>query len=296
MVTLNILHKTTYRYNSPVALGPHRLLLRPRESRTLRLISFDLAISPEATISWAQDVFGNTVATAVFDTPSNTLIVESRANIELDAAAWPVFAIAASASSYPFGYSNDEWADLGALAVPQYQDPTGQLAGWTRAIIRSDPTDTLSLLKDLNTGVTGSVAYQSREDEGTQTPLETLNRGWGSCRDMAVLFVEAARQLGFGARLVSGYLWTDEKPAVSGRAGTTHAWVEVYVPGAGWITFDPTNRNMGGLNLIPVAVVRHIDQAAPVSGHFSSPSGSFQSLTVAVEMAAAGAVIEPLPN
>lgn len=296
MVTLNILHKTTYRYNSPVALGPHRLLLRPRESRTLRLISFDLAISPEATVSWAQDVFGNTVATAVFDTPSNTLIVESRANIELDAAAWPVFAIAASASSYPFGYSNDEWADLGALAVPQYQDPTGQLAGWTRAIIRSDPTDTLSLLKDLNTGVTGSVAYQSREDEGTQTPLETLNRGWGSCRDMAVLFVEAARQLGFGARLVSGYLWTHEKPAVSGQAGTTHAWVEVYVPGAGWITFDPTNRNMGGLNLIPVAVVRHIDQAAPVSGHFSSPSGSFQSLTVAVEMAAAGAVIDPLPN
>lgn len=280
---LNILHKTSYRYNSPVTLGPHRLLLRPRESRTVRVISADLAISPEATVNWAQDVFGNTVATAVFDTTSDTLVIESRTKVELDAAAWPVFAIAASASSYPFSYSNDEWADLGALAVPQYPDPAGQLAGWTRAFIRSDPTDTLSLLKDLNTGVTGSIAYQSRDDEGTQTPVETLNRGWGSCRDMAVLFVEAARQLGFGARLVSGYLWTTE-PAVPAQAGTTHAWAEVFVPGAGWITFDPTNRNMGDLNLIPVAVVRHIDQAAPVSGHFSSPTGAFQSLTVAVEL------------
>ncbi|GLQ55475.1 transglutaminase family protein [Devosia nitrariae] len=288
MVTLNILHKTSYRYDSQVTLGPHRLLLRPRESRDLKLISFELATSPQAAITWAQDVFGNTVATAVFDTPSDTLIVESRARVDLDVAAWPIFDIAASAISYPFSYSHAEGTDLGPLAVPHYPDPAEQLAQWARAFVRSNPTDTLSLLKDLNTGISGWIAYQSRDDEGTQAPIETLNRGWGSCRDMAVLFVEAARSLGFGARIVSGYLWTAEQPAaVSKSADSTHAWAEVFVPGAGWITFDPTNRSTGGLNLIPVAMVRHIDQAAPVSGHFSGRSEAFQSLSVAVELTTA---------
>lgn len=288
MVTLNILHKTSYRYDSQVALGPHRLLLRPRESRDLKLISFELAIFPHATITWAQDVFGNAVATAVFDTPSDTLIVESRARVDLDVAAWPIFDIAASAISYPFSYSHTEQTDLGALAVPHYPDPVERLAKWTRGFVRSNPTDTLSLLKDLNTGIPGWIAYQSRDDEGTQAPIETLNRGWGSCRDMAVLFVEAARSLGFGARIVSGYLWTAEQPtAVSNSAGSTHAWTEVFVPGAGWITFDPTNRSTGGLNLIPVAMVRQIDQATPVSGHFSGRSEAFQSLSVAVELTTA---------
>ena len=91
------------------------------------------------------------------------------------------------------------------------------------------------------------IAYQSREDEGTQSPIQTLDRGWGSCRDFAVLFVEAARSLGFGARIVSGYLYHPHPAMVQlGDAGSTHAWAEVYVPGAGWITFDPTNRSVGG--------------------------------------------------
>jgi transglutaminase-like putative cysteine protease len=149
--------------------------------------------------------------------------------------------------------------------------------------VRGSRTDTLSLLKDLSVGVSEAVRYQSREDEGTQTPVETLNRGWGSCRDFAVLFTEAARMLGFGARIVSGYLYNPEQQSVgSSDAGSTHAWAEVFVPGAGWITFDPTNRSLGGFNLIPVAVARDIRQTIPVSGSFVGSIGAFAGMSVEV--------------
>jgi len=147
--------------------------------------------------------------------------------------------------------------------------------------VRSTPTDTLALLKDLSVGVAESILYQSRDDEGTQSPIETLDRGWGSCRDFAVLFVEAARTLGFGARIVSGYLYNPEREK---DVATTHAWAEVFVPGAGWITFDPTNRSVGGANLIPVAFVRDIRQAVPVAGSFIGPSGSLLGMTVDVSV------------
>jgi transglutaminase-like putative cysteine protease len=112
-----------------------------------------------------------------------------------------------------------------------------------------------------------------------------LNRGWGSCRDFAVLFVEAARQLGFGARLVSGYHYNPSPTmAQSAEAGSTHAWAEIYVPGAGWITFDPTNRSIGGFNLIPVAVARDIRQAMPVSGSFTGAIDAFLGMSVEVSI------------
>lgn len=285
MITLKIHHKTTYRYRQPVNLGPHRLMLRPRESRELRLLSSDVTVTPTAAVTWAHDVFGNTIATAVFQPMADNLVIDSIADLQLDAVAWPVFDIAGSAIYYPFRYSDDEWTDLGALAIQQYPDPAGQLAGWARAFVRANPTDTLSLLKDLSAGVTGWISYQSREDEGTQSPTQTLNRSWGSCRDFAVLFVEAARSLGFGARIVSGYLYNPDLDFVgSAGAGSTHAWAEIYVPGAGWITFDPTNRSVGGANLIPVAVARDIRQTMPVTGSFSGMSDAFESMTVEVRV------------
>jgi len=146
-----------------------------------------------------------------------------------------------------------------------------------------DPTGTLALLTDLSAGVSRSIRYQRREDEGTQSPIQTLDRGWGSCRDFAVLFVEAARSLGFGARIVSGYLYNPNQDIVDLRdAASTHAWTEVYVPGAGWITFDPTTRSVGGLNLIPVAVARDIRQAMPVAGSFVGAPNAFQEMSVDV--------------
>ena len=214
MIALKIRHTTTYRYRQSVALGPHRLMLRPRESRDLRLISSDVTVTPTAVITWAHDVFGNAIATATFQSMANHLVIDSVAELQLNAIAWPIFDIAASAISYPFRYSDDDWTDLGALTVQQYPDPAGRLRDWARAFVRSTPTDTLALLKDLSVGVSGSIRYQSREDMGTQSPTQTLDRGWGSCRDFAVLFIEAARSLGFGARIVSGYLYNPDRNSV----------------------------------------------------------------------------------
>ena len=283
MIALKIHHTTTYRYRQSVALGPHRLMLRPRESRDLRLISSNVTVTPTAVMTWAHDVFGNAIATATFQSMTNHLVIDSVAELQLDAIAWPIFDIAASAISYPFRYSDDDWTDLGALTVQQYPDPAGQLRDWARAFVRSTPTDTLALLKDLSAGVSGSIRYQSREVMGTQSPTQTLDRGWGSCRDFAVLFIEAVRSLGFGARIVSGYLYNPDRNSVGTTgAGTTHAWGEVYVPGAGWITFDPTNRGVGGFNLIPVAVARDIRRAMPVTGSFVGMTDAFQEMVVEV--------------
>jgi transglutaminase-like putative cysteine protease len=284
-LTLKIRHTTTYRFHELVSLWPHRLMLRPRESRDLRLISSDLTVTPAAVVTWAHDVFGNAVATATFQAMSTHVVIDSVAVLELDAAAWPVFDIAAAAISFPFRYSDDEWADLGSLAIPQYPDEAGRLRTWARQFMISDPTDTLAFLKDLNHAVAETIRYQSREAEGTQSPIQTLDRGWGSCRDFAALFAEAARSLGFGARLVSGYLYNRDQQGVgSNDAGSTHAWAEIYVPGAGWITFDPTNRSVGGFNLIPVAVVRDIRRAIPVSGVFVGSTGAFAEMSVEVRV------------
>ena len=213
MITLRIRHRTIYRYHSAVRLGPHRLMLRPRESRELRLMSHTVTVTPAASVTWAHDVFGNAVAMAGFEGLTDRLVVDSEAQVAMGADPWPVFDIAAAALTYPFAYTDADWRDLGALVVPQYLDPERMLLAWARGFVRSDPTDTLSLLKDLSSGVAERIRYQSRESEGTQTPLETLARGIGSCRDLAVLFVEAARCLRFGARVCSGYLYRPDLAA-----------------------------------------------------------------------------------
>lgn len=287
MPSITINHTTTYRYRTAVALGPHRLMLRPHETRDLTLSAFDLEIVPPARIDWSHDVAGNAIATASFNETTDRLAIRSRATVELSAPAWPVFPIAADAASYPFVYAAEDRTDLGALAMPQYVDDAGRLSSWVEGFVMSRPTDTLSLLKDVSNGISAQIVYQSRETEGTQGPLETLDRGWGSCRDFAVLFAEAARTLGFGARLVSGYLFdpTSDRVGSSG-AGSTHAWVEVFVPGAGWIPFDPTNRSVGSTNLIPVAVARNISQVAPLTGSFQGRNVDFLSMEVAVNLEA----------
>ncbi|MDD7972195.1 transglutaminase family protein [Roseinatronobacter alkalisoli] len=287
MPEIRIIHRTVYAYQSPVSLGPHRMILRPRETRELKLLSFDLTISPAAEVTWAYDVVGNSIATAVFRAMAVDLVIESRMTLSLSAPHWPVFAIAASAQTYPFRYSVEDQTDLGALALPQYADSAGRLSAWVERFVMQRPTDTLSLLKDVSNGVSEQISYQIREDMGTQGPLETLDRGWGSCRDFAVLFAEAVRTLGFGARIVSGYMFDPLQNLVgSAGQGSTHAWVEVFVPGAGWISFDPTNRAVGAGNLIPVAVARHIMQVAPVTGSFLTRQEDVARMDVAISVAA----------
>ena len=281
MPFVEIHHKTSYLYREPVRLGSHRLLLRPRESRDVRVLASEVDVLDCAALRWSQDVAGNAVAIASFEKPTKELIITSQSRVNLDAVAYPVFDIAASAVSFPFRYTDDEWIDLGALgARPQDR---GLLADWAQGFVLATPTDTLSLLKDLNFGTCDAVVYEAREDQGTQTPAETLSRRRGSCRDIATLFIEAVRSLGFGARAVSGYLHDPSRTLMgSADAGSTHAWAEVYVPGAGWITFDPTNKSVGAVNLIPVAVARDIRLALPVTGSFSGATDAFESMSVEV--------------
>lgn len=285
MPSITITHTTTYRYRGTVKLGPHRLMLRPRETRDLALTTCDLEIVPAARIDWSHDVAGNAVASASFDVMADTLTIRCRMTVDHRAPAWPVFPIATSAASYPFSYSEEDWTDLGALSTPQYADDSGRLSNWVEQFVMNRPTDTLSLLKDISNGITSQIAYEIRETEGTQGPLETIDRGFGSCRDFAVLLADAVRTLGFGARLVSGYLYdpTDDRLG-SAAAGSTHAWVEIYVPGAGWIPFDPTNRSVGSAHLIPVAVARNISQITPVIGSFQGDKTDLISLDVAVRV------------
>ena len=278
---LNILHRTTYRYARPVALQQHRLMVSPLSSNELTVLRSSLSCSPVADFTYSQDVFGNVIAAATFSEPTTKLEIRAEAAAEQLAPAWPVFQIGISAHSYPFDYSPEDVTDLGALRVPDYLDAENVVERWVRTYFRSVPTDTLSLLKDINNGIASAVAYRTRDEEGTQIPCETLAKASGSCRDIAALFIEAVRILGFGARAVSGYLFDPEAPPGS---GSTHAWADVYLPGAGWIAFDPTHRRVGSANLIPVAVGRSNRQIMPIAGGFIGAAEDFLSMDVEVSV------------
>ena len=279
---LRIRHDTTYSYRRPVVLQPHRLLLVPRSSHELRVIQSQLTLSPEAAVEWTQDVSGNLVATARFENPTETLVMSSEVLVEQCAPAWPIFRIAPGAHSYPFGYSEADTTDLASLLAPEHSDQDGELAGWARAFVAGPLTDTLSLLQDINAGIGAAVRYRVREEQGTQTPLQTLALASGSCRDLSALFIDAVRHLGFGARAVSGYLYDPD--AAADDAGSTHAWAEVYLPDAGWIAFDPTHRRMGSANLIPIAVGRCNERIMPVSGGYVGAPEDFMTMDVEVSV------------
>jgi transglutaminase-like putative cysteine protease len=270
MKVLTVRHATTYRYSEPVTFGQHRLMLRPRDSHDLRIVEASLTISPPGRIRWMHDVFHNSVALVDFEEPAMELSITSTLLMERWAMGRPDFPIAPEAEYYPFMHSADDRSDLGRLRERHYQD-RGEVEAWARQFILETPTNTFNLLARINAAMRGSFAYNARDEEGTQSPAETLERKSGTCRDYALLFIEAARSLGFGARFVTGYLYD---PALDGGgdavqgAGATHAWAEVYLPGAGWVEFDPTNGLVAGENLIRVAVTRDPSQAAPIGGSF----------------------------
>ena len=287
MKLLTVRHATTYRYDGPVSFGQHKLMLRPRDSHDLRLVGAELTLSPPGKLRWMHDVFGNSVALVDFDEPAAALSVTSTLIIERYALVRPDFPIAPEAESYPFMHSADDRSDLGRLRERHYPD-RGEVEDWARQFILETPANTFNLLATMNAAVRGSFAYNARDEEGTQTPVETIERKSGTCRDFALLFIEAARSLGFGARFVSGYLYDpalDGGAAVQG-AGATHAWAEIYLPGAGWVEYDPTNGLIAGENLIRVAVTRDPTQAVPISGTFSGEAaylGMEVEVTVSAE-------------
>ncbi len=287
---LSVTHVSKYQYASPVLLHDHRLMVRPRDSHDLRLISAELITSPPAQqVRWYHDVFGNSVAIVRFEVEADHLEITSKLVLDTFAPNIDSPEIAPHARAYPFSYSPDEQRDLGSLSDRQYDDPDARMADWVRAAYASltggrGTIDTLELLSGLNTTIGQSFAYQQRDAEGTQTPNETIERGSGTCRDFALLYMEAARQLGLAARFVTGYLVDravlSDHTLVGG--GATHAWAQVYVPGLGWIEFDPTNEIVGSNQLIRVAVTRDPSQAIPIAGSFSGASNAFLGLSVNV--------------
>ncbi len=278
---LNILHRTTYRYVQPVTFQPHRLIVSPRNGHDLRTISARLTLSPHATLDWGHDVFGNIVTTVTIAEPAAELVITSEVSVDQTARPYPVFGIAPYAHSYPFDYTAEDRVDLGAMLLADIEQDQ-KVSKWASGFVMDQSTDTLALLKDINAMVLSNVAYRTRDEEGTQSARETLELASGSCRDIAALFIDTVRSLGFGARAVSGYLF--EPDAQPDDPGSTHAWTEVYLPQAGWIAFDPTNRRVGEACLIPVAIARNNAQIMPVTGGFVGKADDFEGMTVDVQV------------
>jgi transglutaminase-like putative cysteine protease len=268
---LSVRHRTVYRYRRPVAFGEHRIMFRPRDSYDQRLIEASLEITPEpAALRWMFDVFGNCVAVATFGVRAETLTFACGITLDHTPEHAPVFPLAPHATHYPFGYGAEDMPDLSRSIERQWPDPRHEVDAWARSFIpREGRIPTQELLADMTRSVRANFTYLARSEKGVQEPLTTLRSKRGSCRDFAVLMMEAVRALGMAARFVSGYLYNprnDRARHVGG--GSTHAWLQVYLPGAGWIEFDPTNGIVGNRDLIRVAVARDPAQAVPLRGSF----------------------------
>ena len=293
MPRLTIHHKTEYRYAHPVAFGEHRIMLRPRDGHDLRVLSGNLQIEPAPmSLRWIHDVFGNSVAIATFDERSDRLVFNWTATVEHNPA--EAFALTPDdpAYFYPFLYDSEEFPDLRQFITPQYSDPNGELATWARKFLDYEsPTPTFQILSQMTHGIRESFSYRRRHEHGTQHPLDTLQTGSGTCRDYALLMIEALRLLGIAARFVSGYVFVPADEGYLG-GGSTHAWVQVYLPSAGWIEFDPTNGIVGTRDLVRVAVARDPRQAVPLHGTYLGPADAFIGMEVNIRVVAAEEVVE----
>jgi len=275
------------------------MMLRPRDSYDQKLLDTNLEITPEPVdIRWVHDVFGNCVAIARFAGRAQELRFESVIRLEQSSTNVLDFQIEEYAKRYPFTYGADEMPDLMRSIERQYLDPEHELDRWARQFLRHDGrTETTELLASMTYAIRQTLTYVAREESGIQDPVRTLRLASGSCRDFAVLMMEAVRSLGLAAHFVSGYLYVPEDRRggwVGG--GATHAWLRVYLPGAGWVEFDPTNGIVGSHNLIRVAVVRDPRQAVPVSGTWTGFPSDSLGMTVEVEVTAALPAEDPSPR
>jgi len=286
MPLLTIHHKTEYRYARPVAFGEHRIMLRPRDGHDLRVLESRLDIVPAPMrLRWIHDVFGNSVAIADFDERAQTLAFTSSATVDHHPAEEFALTPDDKAYFYPFVYDDEEFPDLVQFITPQYSDPDGELSAWARNFLDPDaPTPTFKILSGITHGIRDAFVYRKRHEQGTQHPLDTLQTGSGTCRDYALFMIEALRSLGIAARFVSGYLFVPDDRNGHVGGGSTHAWVQVYLPSAGWIEFDPTNGIVGTRDLIRVAVARDPRQAIPLHGTYLGPADAFIGMEVSIHV------------
>jgi transglutaminase-like putative cysteine protease len=286
MPLLRIHHKTEYRYTGPVVFGEHRAMLRPSDSHDQRVFFCELDIKPQPErLRWIHDAFGNSVAIASFDQRMDTLSFTSNVIVQHKPA--PAFTLTPDdcAYFYPFLYDAEEFPDLKQFITPNYADPNGELSAWARDFLdEQGPTPTFNILSRMTHGIRDRLTYRARYEEGTQHPLDTLQSGSGTCRDYALLMIEGLRQLGIAARFVSGYLFVPSDGEGHTGGCSTHAWVQVYLPSAGWIEFDPTNGIEGTRDLIRVAVARDPSQAIPLHGTYTGYGDAFIGMEVNVDV------------
>ncbi len=293
----DITHTTAYRYNTPVRFGLHRVMFRPRDSHDLRVLATDLQVSPKSEIRMIQDPHSNSVALVQPLEPARELrlvcsFTIDRAHVEQD-----LSLLSPAAEFLPFAYSLQDRLDLEHYLRPHHDDPEGKLIAWSHQFFGNvGPTPTRELLGRMNEYIHQNIRYEGRDEEGTQTPLETLALNSGSCRDYALLMMEALRRLGVATRFVSGYLYdaaldagaaaiAESAPGtVVTGAGATHAWLQAYLPGAGWVAYDPTNNLLDGNQLIRVGVARDPAFAAPVSGSWFGESDAYIGMEAQVEV------------
>jgi transglutaminase-like putative cysteine protease len=289
MARIKIVHSTEYTYRNPVGLTRHRLMVRPDDSHDLRLHSADLKVEPQpGSVRWKHDMFDNSICFLEWPEALRTERLSIVSTLDLthhpDGQSQPKYSLDAPAEQFPFTYEQNEIADLSHLAVRQMPDPERKVDAWVRRVVaKAGSTKTLDVLEAMTHSIKHEFRYGARHEEGTQTAAETIQLGTGTCRDYAVLMMEALRSYGLATRFVTGYLYDDTSGTTRG-GGSTHAWCGVYLPGAGWVEYDPTNGLIAGANLIRVGVTREASQAIPISGGFvgnaDDPIGMYVDVSV----------------
>jgi transglutaminase-like putative cysteine protease len=280
MKRIRILHRTEYFYHTPIQLGTHQAMVRPREGHDLHIEGSILEIEPQAEVRWLRDIYGNSIAVLTFNGPTQILRIYSDVTVVVYDDPDAVCLIEPSAISYPFQYSANEQVELFPYRLPSYPHDSVAIQNWLLDVYRpGQQIETAELLTRLNTRIFEAFEYRYRPEYGVQLPCTTLNLGSGSCRDYAVFMMEAARHLGFGARFVTGYIQMAE-----GQHGATHAWTEIYLPGAGWRGYDPTNNKLAGADHVSVAVAREQEKASPLSGTWAGPADAFDRMEVSVQV------------
>jgi transglutaminase-like putative cysteine protease len=289
MPILTVRHVTTYRYRQPVAFGEHRMMLRPRDDRDQVVLESELEIAPvPSRVTWTRDAFGNHVATACFSDRAAVLHVESRVSIDHAPAPFRADDIADHARTWPFDDASEGAGIARNIAQP------AEISRWAQGFLRPDGTaGTHALLTGMTKTIKRTFRHGARHQKGTQDPVLTLRLASGSCRDLAVLMISALRSLGFSARFVSGYLNVEDSGDESLTGGNTHAWVQVYVPGPGWVDLDPSSGATGSENLVRVAVAHQPDEAIPLQGTWTGFASDHLAMNVAVKVAASNGTLPP---
>jgi transglutaminase-like putative cysteine protease len=292
-----IRHITTYKYAKPVSFGTHRAMFLPRRGASARLLSWSATTSPPSKIHWISDARSNAVAVMEFGEAGRELTFTFQVRgVYFGVKGIESFPLESRAEIVPVQYSPDEWTDLSHYMRPHADDPDSSLAAWTKRFVAGDQDQTADVLHRILTTFRDGFTYRSRESEGTQSPGETLRTKSGTCRDYAWLMIEALRRLGFASRFVSGYLYDE---ALDGGAvgmtgsGATHAWLQVFLPGAGWIDYDPTNQINAGFDLIPVAVARYPGQAIPLAGSWFGDAKDYLGMSINVVVHKIGEFRDP---